>query len=121
MNRPWAYLVFGVAFVANSVSLILGGTHPKLPDTTMWIGLAWATAAICFLFVSFPRASVRGVSLSQIASAALIIAAGSRAIGAIGWNPQLWSRFGGGSIWTMTTVGFWQLHAARRHRCRLVG
>lgn len=110
MKRPWAYLLFGIGFIANTVSLLLGGTRPTVPDLNVWLGMAWVTAALCFLFYLFPTRRI-----AAVASAALIVAAGSRAIGAIGWNPQVWSRFGGGSIWSMLTLAVWRLHAARRN------
>lgn len=108
-KRPWAYLLFGVGFCANTVSLLLGGTRPTVPNLTLWLAMAWVTAALCFWFFVFPSKRI-----AAVASAAMIVAAGARAVGAIGWNPQLWSRFGGGSIWTMLGLAFYRLHVARR-------
>lgn len=108
-KRPGAYAVFGLGFIANTVSIMLGGTRPTVPDEQLWLWMAWITAALCFAFYLVPTKL-----LSQVATMALIIAAGSRAVGAIGWNPQLWSRFGGGSIWTMLTIAFARIHVNRR-------
>ena len=121
-RRPWSYLIFGFGFVANSVSLLMGGTHPVVPETGLWLGMAWVTAAVCFAFWLFPTVSVYKFTLAQIATSCLVLAAGARAVGAIGWNPQLWSQFGGGSIWTMLTVAFYRMHVVRRSTtCRLHG
>jgi len=121
MRRPGAYLIYGAAFVANSVSIIMGGTHPVVPDTTLWLGMAWLTAALCVSFWAFPNTKLGRVTLAQVVTAALVLTAGSRAIGAALYNHPVWARWGGGSIWTMLTVSFYRIHVVRRGYCRLHG
>lgn len=134
MSRPWAYLVIGLGFVANSVSILLGATVPTVPDRHLWVGMAWATAATCFVYVISPTVPTRplfvwlprigvvrvgGFTSAQVASAALIIAAFARFVGAVLYNPTLGNRFGGGSLWGMLCVAFYRMHVARRYECRL--
>lgn len=118
-RRPWAYLVFGFGFVANSVSILLGATHPTVPDTDLWLGMAWVTAFACFVYYLFPDGKVGRFTFAQVATGCLIVAAFARFVGAVGWNPTLGNQFGGGSLWGMLTVAVYRMHAARRYECRL--
>lgn len=114
MKRPWWQLAVSVALMANVVSLAMGGTHPTFPDTAFWMTAATVTALLGAIFVAHPTRL-----LMELTTVAVATVAGSRAVGAIFWNPQLWSKFGGGSIWTLTFIYVlvahkrWAHHAIR--------
>lgn len=115
MKRNWWHAAAGVCFAANSVSLLMGGTRPSIPDYRLWVGMALLTSMICF--VSEIRPSVR---LQVYVTLAILLASGSRAVGAILFNEPTWAKYGGGSIWTLIFIAFLQLHRAERN-ARAIG
>ena len=111
MRRLWWYLVISVCLAANVVSLKMGGTHPTFPDTTVWMVAAAVTSAVGVVYVLRPTHL-----MLQVVPLAVGVCAGTRAVGAIFWNPQLWSKFGGGSLWTMLFVFSLVAHRWLRHK-----
>jgi hypothetical protein len=109
MTRSWWHLIVAACFIANSISLFMGGTAPTFPDIRVWITCAIITAALCVGFVAHPSPR-----MAAWATMAILVASGTRAVGAIGYNPTTWSKFGGGSIWTLVFVFALQAHLTRR-------